>query len=171
MKILIRKLSMSSNFVALVAAVGCFVASLLIAVWGVIARYVIHESLIWGQEAAVYLFIWMTFLGATVVYRERGHPAVLALLHAMPPATQRILLMVAHFVVIALSIVFVVYGAQVVQLVTTQTAQSINMTMAIPYASIPICGTLLIVHALQHIVDDFEDPTQHQAVPAIAEGE
>ena len=39
----------------------------------VAARYVLGDPLIWSEEAARYLFVWVSMIGAALAIREGGH--------------------------------------------------------------------------------------------------
>lgn len=39
----------------------------------VLFRYVFNNSISWSEEVVRYLFVWMTFLGAAVCFRDRMH--------------------------------------------------------------------------------------------------
>jgi TRAP-type C4-dicarboxylate transport system permease small subunit len=55
-------------------AVGLLMAALcLTIVAGVVSRYVVGRPLAWTDEAARYLFIWVSFLGAAVAVRRRAN--------------------------------------------------------------------------------------------------
>ena len=47
-----------------------------IIVLSVIMRYVFHNALSWGEEGAILLLIYTTFIGASVVLREREHVGI-----------------------------------------------------------------------------------------------
>ena len=65
-------------FVAVNAAVviGCLAAMALIVGANIALRYTTNHSLSWSDEAARYLMIWMTFLGAGLALRTGGHVAI-----------------------------------------------------------------------------------------------
>jgi tripartite ATP-independent transporter DctM subunit len=46
---------------------------------GVAARYVFHVPLVWSDELASILFIWLAMLGAAVAFRNEGHMRMTAL--------------------------------------------------------------------------------------------
>jgi len=50
-----------------------FIAMTAIIFLQVIFRYFLLQSLSWSEEVARYLFVWLTFLGASVVARSRSH--------------------------------------------------------------------------------------------------
>jgi len=55
---------------------------------GVVARYVFHSPLVWSDEAASILFLWLAMLGAVVAFRRGEHMRMTALV-AMCPSSWR----------------------------------------------------------------------------------
>ncbi|MBL6454357.1 TRAP transporter large permease subunit [Belnapia sp. T6] len=55
---------------------------------GIIARYVFHSSLVWSDELASVLFLWLAMLGAVVAFRRAEHMRMTALV-TMAPAPLR----------------------------------------------------------------------------------
>jgi hypothetical protein len=55
---------------------------------GVVSRYVFHEPLIWTDELAGILFLWLAMLGAVVAFRRAEHMRMTALV-AMSGARTR----------------------------------------------------------------------------------
>ena len=58
---------------ALGVLTGAIVAVTLAAVWW---RYALNAPLSWTEQVSRIFFVWMTFLGAAVLYRERVHVAI-----------------------------------------------------------------------------------------------
>ena len=52
---------------------------------GIIARYVFHSSLVWSDELASILFLWLAMLGAVVAFRRGEHMRMTALVTRAPP--------------------------------------------------------------------------------------
>ena len=46
---------------------------MLILLAGVISRYVFHNPLVWSDELASILFLWLAMLGAVVAFRRGEH--------------------------------------------------------------------------------------------------
>ena len=90
--------------VALVAsAILLFEVTLLFV--GVIARYVYHSPLIWADELASTLFVWLSVLGAVLAMRRNAHMRLTAFISRAGVVRRQqieviILLVVAAFVVI-----------------------------------------------------------------------
>src|SRR5208337_3203872 len=53
---------------------------------GVVARYLFHSPLVWSDEAASILFLWLAMLGAVVAFRRGEHMRMTALVGMGPPA-------------------------------------------------------------------------------------
>src|ERR1044071_3376716 len=49
------------------------VAEIVILFAGVVARYGLHRPLIWSDELASILFLWLAMLGAVVAFRRTEH--------------------------------------------------------------------------------------------------
>jgi len=72
---------------------------------GVIARYLYHSPLVWADELASTLFVWLSVLGAVLAMRRNAHMRLTAFLSRAGPALRRqiealILLVVAAFVIL-----------------------------------------------------------------------
>ena len=42
----------------------------------IISRYIFHEPFVWAEEGAGLIFIWLCFLGGTVVHRKGTHISI-----------------------------------------------------------------------------------------------
>ena len=58
---------------------------------GVVARYVLHAPLVWSDELASILFLWLAMLGAVIAYRRAEHMRMSALIDKAAPRTARLL--------------------------------------------------------------------------------
>jgi tripartite ATP-independent transporter DctM subunit len=71
------------------------VAEILILFAGVIARYGLHRPLIWSDELASILFLWLAMLGAAVAFRRAEHMRMTAVVASARPAARAYLDIVA----------------------------------------------------------------------------
>lgn len=62
---------------------------------GVVARYALHAPLVWTDELASILFLWLSMLGAVVALRRGDHMAMTAVLNRAKPGTRAMLQTVA----------------------------------------------------------------------------
>lgn len=73
-----------------VAALSLVVATASTAI-GVFFRSLLDYPLAWTNELAVLGLVWLTFFGASAVFKERGHIAVDAVSFLLPAAARRVL--------------------------------------------------------------------------------
>lgn len=138
--------------ITLIFCGGLLLAMVVIQALGVIFRFVLHDSLSWSDEISSYLFVWLTCLGAASGVKLRVHPEVKALADRLPAVIQSALQDITDLAIIALGVVFVVYGGDMLALMGTETASSLPISMVYPYLAIPVGGALLILHAIVHMV-------------------
>src|SRR6516162_2498899 len=62
---------------------------------GVMARYVLRQPLIWSDELASILFLWLAMLGAAVAFRRSEHMRMTAIVGSAGPAMRAYLDLVA----------------------------------------------------------------------------
>ena len=58
---------------------------------GVVSRYLFHAPLVWSDELASILFLWLSMLGAVVALRRGEHMRMTALVQKVRPQTRAIL--------------------------------------------------------------------------------
>src|SRR5437868_13562524 len=64
------------------------VAEIVILFAGVVARYGLHRPLIWSDELASILFLWLAMLGAVVAFRRAEHTRMTAAVASAGPETR-----------------------------------------------------------------------------------
>ncbi len=79
-------------------------AEVLVLFAGVTARYVFHRPIIWSDELASILFLWLAMLGAAVALQRGSHMRLSYLVDRLPPAHRG----VAEVLNVAVPLLFVV---------------------------------------------------------------
>ena len=89
--------SLETSLAMLVEIPAAFlvVAEIVILFAGVVARYGLHRPLIWSDELASILFLWLAMLGATVAFRRSEHMRMTAVVASSKPAMRAYLDVVA----------------------------------------------------------------------------
>jgi len=110
---------------------------------GVFFRYVLNAALPWAEEADRYLFIWLTFVGASITMRRKAHIAVDVLVrYARPELRGWFTLLAEACVLVFLGIVF--WASRPVLEVTSETrATATDIPMSWVYLAAPV-GCILI---------------------------
>ena len=70
------------------AAVALLVVEIGILASGVFARYVLKNALVWSDELAVFLLIWLAMLGAVAAYRHNQHVRLTAIVRGRGPRVE-----------------------------------------------------------------------------------
>lgn len=156
--LLLRMNKFSQNLGKIEMVMTCSFLLVMVAIVGlsVFLRYVLKSPLIAGMNFATLLLVWMSFFGASFVYREKGHIALEFIVNRFPSTIRR-LIMVSIYSVIAITLITMV--VQSGYLIVVQWKQQI-VALGIPrsFLSLPIAitGILMILTTLQHIIAEFQ---------------
>jgi tripartite ATP-independent transporter DctM subunit len=97
----VRKVeALVGNAVATVAA-ALVAIEILLLFSGIVARYALHQPLIWADELATILFMWLAMLGSVIAFQRGTHMRMTALLSRVPAAGRAVLEMLAVTVPLA----------------------------------------------------------------------
>ncbi|WP_029583091.1 TRAP transporter large permease subunit [Bradyrhizobium sp. URHD0069] len=124
------------------------VAEIVILFAGVVARYGLHQPLIWSDELASILFLWLAMLGAAVAFRRSEHMRMTAVVANAKPAMRAYLDVVATCAALAflLLIAWPAYEyAYEESFITTPALQIPNVWRA---AALPVGIGLMALFAL-----------------------
>jgi TRAP-type C4-dicarboxylate transport system permease small subunit len=147
---------------------AAILAVLIVDVWiGVFGRYVFDLPVTWAEEFARYLMIWAALLAVSSGTARRDHVAVTALLHLFPPGLQRWLGIAFDALAFAFFAFLCYFGIGMTQDGLTQYATIFGMTMALPFAAVPVSSALVCVQLVLVGLRDFAGP----AAPAALAGE
>src|SRR5215831_17109393 len=128
------------------------VAEIVILFAGVVARYGFHRPLIWSDELASILFLWLAMLGAAVAFRRSEHMRMTAIVANARPAVRAYLDVVATAAALAflLLIVWPAYQyAYEESYIVTPALQVKNIWRAI---ALPVGTCLMALFALLRLV-------------------
>jgi tripartite ATP-independent transporter DctM subunit len=123
------------------------VAEIIVLFAGVVARYGLHRPLIWSDELASILFLWLAMLGAAVAFRRAEHMRMTAIVATAGPAMWAYLDLVATCAALAflLLIVWPAYDyAYEESFITTPALQIPNIWRA---AALPVGIGLMALFA------------------------
>ncbi|ARU06832.1 C4-dicarboxylate ABC transporter permease [Comamonas serinivorans] len=128
--------------IVLLAAMACIVFA------NVVLRYTTGDSIVWAEEVARHMMIWVTFLGAGLVLRFGGHVAIDNLHRSVGARAART---VRGLIVLGLALFFVVMvvaSSQYVYATRFQTTAATDISIAYIYAAMPVGFVLMLVHLL-----------------------
>jgi TRAP-type C4-dicarboxylate transport system permease small subunit len=109
-------------------------------------RYLTDESIVWSEEVARYLMIWLTFLGIGPVLRVGGHIAIDTLPAALPQGAARVLRTLLLLMVGGFCLAGAWYGYALVQRTIPQTTPVTDVSFALVSAAVPTGFLLAVWH-------------------------
>ncbi|TVR07034.1 MAG: TRAP transporter small permease [Salinarimonadaceae bacterium] len=130
------------------ALVLLFTAMAVIVFANVSLRYLTTGSIIWAEEVARYLMIWMTFIGAGLALRVGGHVAISNLQEVLPNLGQKILRSLLVLMLLGFFCAMIWFGLDYMNRTRFQLTPATRIPFRYVYAAMPIGFGLLIVHLL-----------------------
>ncbi|MBT2725640.1 TRAP transporter small permease [Bacillus sp. ISL-75] len=123
-----------------------------VSVVGVFMRFVLGEPLQWTEEMTLALFVWFTFLGASVVEKENGHVGIEYFVEKLNPSLKIIADLFREIVLTFISLfVFVYLGSQL----TAQAASRLTPVLRVSYiyidVAVVLCGIFSAIHITSRI--------------------
>lgn len=115
----------------------------------VVARYGFGAPLVWSEEAARYLQIWLVLLGAVVLFRRDEHIAIDLVHRNLPPLGQKIATLAAGIVMAAMFAVCFYWAMVMVTGARPQYSPALQLPMAVIYWGAPVLFGLLALEALR----------------------
>ncbi len=119
---------------------------------GVLLRYVFRIPVVWGEELAMFTFMWLAFLCASVAVRRKAHFRMSALID-MLPAKPRAALEVGTLVIMGiLTAVLAWQGIHFMLAGLKEQAPGLRVPMAWAYAAVPISAISMLVFLAEAIL-------------------
>ncbi|WP_449257393.1 TRAP transporter large permease [Bosea sp. (in: a-proteobacteria)] len=119
---------------------------------GVTARYVLHTPLIWSDELASILFLWLSMLGAVIALQRGEHMRMTGLVTRVPPRTQVLLEAVAITASIAFLLMILPHALEYAQEENFIVTPALEISNAWRAAALPVGIGLMLAVALLRLV-------------------
>ena len=114
-------------------------------------RYLLNDSIIWSEPAAVILMGWFIFLGAAVGIREGYHLSFDILLYLVSQRVKLILYSLSDIVVTAFGIGMVWFGWQLMSSAYGITLPSLGITGAVDFMPLVAGGVLMVIFSVERL--------------------
>ena len=146
----LEKLNKALGVLVEIPAALLVLAEVVVLLMGVTSRYVLHRPLVWSDELASILFLWLAMLGSIIAFQRGEHMRMTAIVGKLEPRRRAFLDLVATAVAIVF-LAFVVHPAfgfaQDEVYVTTPAMGIVNSWRA---AALPVgLGLMLLVGLIQ----------------------
>jgi TRAP-type C4-dicarboxylate transport system permease small subunit len=134
-------------------SIALLAAMVVVVTWAVFTRYVLNASLVWYDEFASYLLVWVTFFGAVVADYHRKHINFDLLVNKLKPTARRVVDVIGEIAVLGFQFVLFYYGWVLTEKMGDETAISLPwVKIAWVSAVLPVAGAMLLVLSLDRLV-------------------
>ncbi|MGM8213071.1 TRAP transporter large permease [Virgibacillus sp. W0430] len=141
-----------------------FLAFIILINLQVINRYVlpfidIPNLTTWTEEAARYIFIYISYLGASLAIKKRESIQVDVLLSKLPKNIQKSITLATTLLMFYFSYILIKGGFTMIsfQLETNQVTPALSIPMAIPYSAVPLGFLIIFVRMVQNLIQDVKE--------------
>jgi len=130
-----------------------FALLVVIVVWQIFSRQVLHDPSTWTEESARLTFVWLGLFAAAYVFGERGHIAVEFVARKFSVRGEQVLAVVVQVVVLLFALTVLVWGGwRASQNAWLQELSALPFTLGQMYLALPISGALIAFYALYYIL-------------------
>lgn len=123
----------------------------------VILRYVFSNSNAWSEELTRYLFIFNVMLAAAIAVRRNSHLQIDILINCFSPNVKRVFTIIATLAGIVFLGLLFVYSLELCTQAVNNISPGVGISMAIPYASMPIGIVLMILTSIEVVLKNLEE--------------
>jgi TRAP-type C4-dicarboxylate transport system permease small subunit len=135
--------------------------------WGVFSRYVLGSQSVWTEELAINLLIWVSLLGASLTYEEKGHLGVDYFVGKLHPDAQKAGAVFVEVVVLFFAGFGLLYGGwRLVSetLAAGQITPALGWQKGYLYTAAPISGLFFIIFSIEHLFNFLTNSAEESEV-------
>ena len=115
---------------------------------GVISRFGLHRPLVWSDELASILFLWLAMLGAAVAMLRGHHMRLTAVIAMLPPTGQRLAAVLAEAVPAAFLFALLPYAWDYAQDEAFIETPALGLSNIVRAIALPVGGALMLAMAV-----------------------
>ena len=125
---------------------------LLLLNWAVFARFVLNDSVSWGEELPAHVLASLTFIGAAYLTRTNEHLGFDAVLRILPQAAKRAVTCLNLLLVGGFGALLAWYGGIAAQSFAGRTLISIELPVTLFRGTMALGGLLILVFCVVRLV-------------------
>jgi TRAP-type C4-dicarboxylate transport system permease small subunit len=130
-----------------------FLVLFLLNILRIFLRYFLGVAWLWEPDFSRLLFIWIVFIGATVLYVGKGHLVVDYFLNRTQPKTRERMHFMIDLMTVIFLVVLVLKGIEVTKVRMRIPFDTWDLPTGYAYIAVPICGAIMIIVALVRMAE------------------
>lgn len=131
--------------------VACLVAMVVMVFGNVVLRYGFNSGITVSDEMSRYCFIWLTYIGAMVAMREKGHLGVDTLVLRLPLAGKKVCFFLSEALMLLCNLLFLLGTWKMHELQVTNISPVVGISMIWVYGIGYVVGVVMSVMNLQQL--------------------
>lgn len=147
----LTKIATTVGFAAL------FVCVMMQIIW----RYILEIPLLWSEEAARYLLVWISLLAVAIAFRNDTHIRLDFFIAKCPDPVRHAVWILFNVLTLAFLALLVIYGIPNALLGKNTFSAGLSasfsgtFTLFLPYLSVPVAAGIMILNLLDYIFHNF----------------
>lgn len=128
-------------------------------VGGFLFRYVLKSPLLWSDELAIFCLIWITFIGGSMVLKEKTSPTITFLIDMVPTGYKKYFYIISNIILLAF-VAYVLYLAIdwiMMPNILVQKSTALSWPKIYFYLSIPISFAFSTIHVINNTIQTFKN--------------
>ncbi len=125
-----------------------FLLLFLLNILRILLRYFLGIAWLWEPDFCRLLFIWIVFIGATVLYVGKGHLAVDFFLNQMRQNTRERMHFIIDLITATFLVILVLKGIEVTRVRMRIPFDTWDLPTGYAYMAVPICSVIMILVTL-----------------------
>lgn len=117
----------------------------------IVCRYGFDEPLVWSEEAARYLFVWVALLGWTVAARRGSHIAITGVVDRLPPAGARFMRLAAQLAMVIFAFLLLWFGTSIASRNIGVPTVTLPFDFWLVYLAAPVAAAALLLDSAVRI--------------------
>ena len=118
----------------------------------IVARYLLATPLVWSEELALVLMVWITFVGSALILETQEHVSIDMFAEMAPHRVQNLLAILSALVIAGFSLALTWGAWKVVAIVQNSTMAGLGVSVGWLYGGVLIGGALLFLVSLELFV-------------------
>ena len=120
---------------------------------GVVARYALHSPLVWSDELASLLFLWLAMLGAVIALRRGEHMRLTAIASRMAPARRAFLETLAAMIIAVFLLLILAPAYLHVEDEALITTPALNLPNSLRVLALEVGAVLMMAIAIARLAE------------------
>jgi TRAP-type C4-dicarboxylate transport system permease small subunit len=125
----------------------------------VVFRYFIGTSLDWIEEVSRILLTWVTFIGAAVALKRKGHITVDYFVAFLPNTLRHYVELFTYGLIVAFSVFLGIQGVAFALLSAHTTFPALQIPVSWQYLGLPAGCLLMVAYGMAHLIAAITRPT------------